>query len=61
MILVAVIAFIVLFALFVVVPTQVQKRHHRRDLERAKQEEQQDPGPSDHHITVTGSPASATE
>lgn len=60
MVVVAVIAFVVLFALFVVVPTQVQKRHHRRDHEAAIAKEQHEADHEPLHITTTA-PARAAE
>ncbi len=47
MIFVAILAFVVLFALFVVVPTQVQKRHRRQAHEHPEQ--QADQGRSEMH------------
>lgn len=60
MVVVAVIAFIALFALFVVVPTQVQKRHHRRDHEAAMATEQPEAAHETRHGT-SNAPARATE
>jgi len=60
MIVVAVIAFVVLFAAFVVVPTQVQKRHHRRDHEMGVIE-QHDAAPGETHHAAASSTVSATE
>ena len=60
MIVVAVIAFVVLFAAFVVVPTQVQKRHHRRNHEMGVIE-QPHSAPVEAHHAAPSSTVSATE